>query len=431
MLNYLITVTEDLLIAVTLLVLIWNLCRMIHGEKAKKILTAGVTCSVLASAAMSVAKNTTSKMATNRWNLWIFLITTVVSVLFVIVSLIFANGRAKGKVASGAVTVSVSGAVLIALLLFYELPDVMAYPFVFDVGDAGVLSVAFLLRFLGWLFALLLLLVFGVYLNRSIRALNRMHVILWVTVFAVLVNAARCLGQSLRAWTSRAKWLPGFLPKYEKADYPWAFPVVKYVANHTLLFTVLVTGAALLIPVLLFIQNTKVTGTYENPAQLRRLRAIGRKNRHAATTVAVCFALSVTILTAVKAYANRTVELSSPEEYQVEGDQILIPVSQFEDGHLHRYEYTTDNNIAVRWIVIKKPGSASYGVGLDACEVCGDAGYYERGDQVVCKRCDVVMNIQTIGFRGGCNPIPLAYQVQDGQMIFALQDIIDGEKEFK
>ncbi|MDO4619020.1 MAG: DUF2318 domain-containing protein [Lachnospiraceae bacterium] len=424
MLNYLITVTEDLLIAVTLLVLIAELGRKVYTANSGRFTWIGIGAGVAASAAMALAKNLTSKVATNRWNLWIFLFTTVLSLLFVIFSCVCKQGS-KGLLPLTA------GAALIALLLFYELPDVMAYPFLFDTGKAGRFSVAFLVRFLGWLAALLLLFIYALYLRKCIRASVGTGLLRLVTNLAVLVNAARCMGQVMRPWVSRAKWLPDFLPKYSKADYPWAFPIVKFVANSTLQFSMLVAGLALLIPISLFFYNMKIHGTYENPAQLRRLKAIAKRCRRAAVTVSVCFVLFLLTMTVVKAYANRTIELSSPEEYTVEGDEIHVPISEVEDGHLHRFEYKTENNIAVRWIVVKKPGSAAYGVGLDACDVCGDAGYYERGDQVVCKRCDVVMNIQTIGFKGGCNPIPLSYTVKDGQMIFALQDIIDGEKEFK
>ena len=123
--------------------------------------------------------------------------------------------------------------------------------------------------------------------------------------------------------------------------------------------------------------------------------------------------------------------LSAPETYTVDGDRILISTEAVNDGHLHRFEYTTERNVTIRWIVVKKPNSATYGVGFDACEVCGNAGYYERGSQVVCKRCDVVMNINTIGFKGGCNPIPLAYEVGDGNLVFRLEDLLSGEKEFR
>ena len=50
---------------------------------------------------------------------------------------------------------------------------------------------------------------------------------------------------------------------------------------------------------------------------------------------------------------------------------------------------------------------------------------------MVCKRCDVVMNINTIGFKGGCNPIPLNFRIDGGYIIFKMSDIIASEKEFK
>ena len=145
----------------------------------------------------------------------------------------------------------------------------------------------------------------------------------------------------------------------------------------------------------------------------------------------VMILLFVLILTVIKAYDTLEVELSAPEVYTVEGDTILIPTEAVNDGHLHRFEYTTERNVTIRWIVVKKPNSASFGVGFDACEVCGNAGYYERGSQVVCKRCDVVMNTNTIGFKGGCNPIPLAYEVNGGNLVFRLEDLLAGEKEFR
>ena len=50
---------------------------------------------------------------------------------------------------------------------------------------------------------------------------------------------------------------------------------------------------------------------------------------------------------------------------------------------------------------------------------------------MVCKRCDVVMNVNTIGFKGGCNPIPLAYEVSGGNLVFRLEELLAGEKEFR
>ena len=110
---------------------------------------------------------------------------------------------------------------------------------------------------------------------------------------------------------------------------------------------------------------------------------------------------------------------------------------------LHRFAYTTEPGVAtetgytttggvgVRFIVIKKPGASAYGIGLDACEICGETGYYERDGQVVCKLCDVVMNINTIGFKGGCNPIPFEYSVEDGSIVVDPAELAQFEKTFK
>lgn len=430
MLKYIYTVTEDLWIPATLITLLYAFCVTLWGRRGRIYLWAGIGAGIAASAAMAVVKNTTKLIYTNHWNLWIFIVTAALAVLFVIFSAIFAKkqpGRAKVGVSLTCLLAALSA----ALLIFYELPDVMAYPFMFDTAGNGLVSVDYLVRFIGWTLALILMTVYVRYLYRCATALNRPALLGGVLNVGMLVNAVRCFGQALRPWLTRAKWLPDFLPAYSKADYPWVFPFSGFVANNTLLFSIMIAGLALLIPLWLFLHNLRIKEPYNNVAEHRKLRSIGRHNRRQAITVAVCFALAILSLTLVKAYDSRVIELSPPEEYTIAGDTVTIPLTQVDDGHLHRFEYITENGIDIRWIIIRKPGSASYGVGLDACEICGDAGYFERSGQVVCKRCDVVMNINTIGFKGGCNPIPLEYRVENGQLNISLQDVLAGEKEFK
>ena len=95
---------------------------------------------------------------------------------------------------------------------------------------------------------------------------------------------------------------------------------------------------------------------------------------------------------------------------------VAIKFSQISDGHLHRFEYRAKDGTSMRFIIIKKNGGA-YGVGLDACDNCGDAGYYEKDGKIICKKCDVAINLATIGFKGGCNPIPFDYQVKPGKIV--------------
>ena len=133
----------------------------------------------------------------------------------------------------------------------------------------------------------------------------------------------------------------------------------------------------------------------------------------------------------MKAAANKVVELSPVEDAEVKGDDVYVTFEQVADGHLHRFGYTTKNGVQIRFIVIKKPNSSSYGVGLDACDICGETGYYEKDGQVVCKLCDVVMNINTIGFKGGCNPIVIPYTVDNGNIIVPIEGLEEYEHEFK
>lgn len=430
MLKYIVTVTEDLLIPATLISLLYAFCGMVWNRRGRSFLFAGIGAGLAASAAMAIVKNTTKLIYTNQWNLWIFIATIAVSVLFVISSIISGRKKQPHSSADGIVPCLLA-AVLSVLLIFYEMPDVMAYPFLFDTAGNGVISVDYLVRLIGWMLALILLIVFMRYLYRCAVAQHHIALLLTVLNLGTLANAVRCFGQALRPWLTRAKWLPDFFPAYSKAAYPWAFSFSGFVANNTLLFSIIVAGLALVIPLALYLHHLRVTEPYNNPAQQRKLKSICRRNRRQAAAVVACFALAIVNLTVVKAYDSRVIELSAPETYTIADGNVYIPLAQVEDGHLHRFEYITENDVDIRWIIIRKPGSASYGVGLDACEVCGDAGYFERNGQVVCKRCDVVMNINTIGFKGGCNPIPLEYRVADGQITISLQAVLAGEKEFK
>ena len=121
-----------------------------------------------------------------------------------------------------------------------------------------------------------------------------------------------------------------------------------------------------------------------------------------------------------------------PEPYEINNGIISIELTKVSDGHLHKFSYVTPNKFDVRFLVVKKPAGTAYGVGLDACDICGIAGYYERGnDEVVCKRCDVVMNKNTIGFKGGCNPVPFEYEIKNGKIFIDVKELEKHETRFK
>ena len=429
--KYLWMVTQDLFLAVTLTTLMHVMLLRLLGQKGRMIHGIGLGAGVLASAVLAAVKYNTRLIISSHWNHYLYAVIMTLTVLVLVFTLLFGR-KENGAGKTGGLLLCAAGSLLSAVLIFYSLPGVLLYPFSFNTMGQGYLSSYYAVRMAGWLGALVLLFVYSRLLSRCALYIKPFGLVPLALNAGLLSFAAYCFGRFFVPWVNRAKWL-GWPVRYNDEAYGWIGGWMMFTANHAMLFLWIAGAVSVLLAVLTFRQGTVIREPYDHPAQLRKLKARNRHWRRVAAGVVICVLLCTVILTVVKTNDTKQVELSAPESFTVdqEAGVILVPLENVSDGHLHRFEYKTEKNISVRWIVVKKPNSASYGVGLDACEVCGNAGYFERSGQVICKRCDVVMNINTIGFKGGCNPIPLAYEVRDGSLVFKLSDIIAGEKEFR
>ena len=422
MLKYLWTVTQDLFVTVTLVTLMHAALLRLCDKRGTRVHGAGILLGVLASAALAAVKGTTNKIVSSHWNHYIYAVTLALILLFIILCLVL---RRKGSL-----VVAIVGAGVSAVVIFYHLPGVMLYPFNFNTMGNGYLSGYYMVRMAGFVIALVLLLAYSRLLYLCAVHIRPSQTVTSLLCAGLLVDGVYCFGRFFVPWVNRAKWLH-WPVKYTKEAYGWIGDFMMFTANYSMLFIWAVAVLAAAALVIAFAQNLRVTEPYDNPAQRRKLRARNRHYRRMACAGAALTLVFVGFMTLVKDYDTRVIELSAPETYTVDDERILVPMEDVNDFHLHRFEWQTPNGVNVRWIVVRKPNSAAYGVGLDACEVCGNAGYYERGGLVVCRRCDVVMNTNTIGFKGGCNPIPLSYEVENGNLVFAMADLIAGEREFK
>ena len=431
MLKYVWMVIQDLFLTVTFVTLVHTLLCSRFGKRILWIHRAGIGIGVVSSIALAVIKNTTNRIVSSRLNHSLYVVIIAFTLIFLVLAVLFARAQQdEGLLTAGAVLTGLAGAGLSGIWIFYTLPGAIAYPFTFNTMGNGYLSWYFFQRLIGWLLAFLILLIYARLLSQCALQIKKQVLPITVLLISLLVNAFYCFCRFFVPWVNKAKWLK-WPAAYNKDRYGWAGELVKLSSRQAMTFIWITAALVLILLVVFFFENIHVTDPYDNPAQHRKLKARGRRHRRLSVLLLVFLGMCVVSMSVVKAYDNREIALSEPESYTVEEDRILIPMESVSDGHLHRFEYKTDNDVNVRWIVVKKPGSASFGVGLDACEVCGNAGYYERNGQVICKRCDVVMNINTIGFKGGCNPIPLSYETQEGNLVFRLEDLIAGEREFK
>ena len=199
------------------------------------------------------------------------------------------------------------------------------------------------------------------------------------------------------------------------------------IIDHSSWLIFIIFFALLFVPLTLFSQKKPARPAGTNPAQYRRMIMQAMHKRRWGTATVLFLAGMVFLSSFGASYANRKEELVPAVPVTAVDGFVDVDLSVVNDGHLHRFVYQTASGQMVRYIVILKGGN-SYGVGLDACEICGPTGYYEKDGQVICRLCDVMMNKATIGTKGGCNPIPIEYSVADGKLRVP-QDALDKARD--
>ena len=201
------------------------------------------------------------------------------------------------------------------------------------------------------------------------------------------------------------------------------------IINSSDLLIFVIFAAILVLPITLFSQPKPARLPNYNPAEYRKVLAQAIHKRRWGAGVIVVLALMTTSSSAGSLIVNQQEEIVPAVEVTAQAGSVDVDLEIIKDGHLHRFVYRASSGDMVRYIVILKGGSA-YGVGLDACEICGATGYYERDNQVICKLCDVQMNKATIGTRGGCNPIPISYSIEGGKLKVAQSELENSARIF-
>ena len=415
MLTYLLSITEDLVAASVLVGLALAYARAAWGKTGVRTVGGGLALAAVLSVVMAVFKQTTNLVDTGLWNMRIFVVAAVAAIAFLVC---FVPPLAKSK--PGRAIGQVALALFVLCRVFFMLPDVYLYPFNFGMSVDNILSSDFAVRIVGYLAGLVVVVLIALALFKGLRDAPRRPIgiacAVVVALFAV-VQMMTC------AQTMLARRMI--------AQNHDLFTAVKWFSNSATLFDFIAMAAALAIAIWVIVLSLRDAEPYSNPAEHRKNRARWRNRRRWAICLIVCLVISAVTVTVVKDIESRGPELSPSEECEVRDGAVYVSLEQVEDGHLHRFTYETPGGAGVRFIVIKKPNSSAYGIGLDACDICGETGYYERDGQVVCKLCDVVMNINTIGFKGGCNPIPIEYSISDGYIVVPCDGLEEYEKTFK
>jgi high-affinity iron transporter len=139
------------------------------------------------------------------------------------------------------------------------------------------------------------------------------------------------------------------------------------------------------------------------------------------TSVYVTSFVFIFLVTAEFIYTKSVSALSPAKEVTFVNGQVSIPLSQVSDGDLHRFS-ANEKGTTVRFWLYQKPDGKVATV-FDACEICGGVGFYKGSNGVVCKNCAAPVNPQSVGTKGGCNPVPLDAEIVSNEVIIKEADV--------
>lgn len=232
-------------------------------------------------------------------------------------------------------------------------------------------------------------------------------IILMVVAFQLALTGVHELSEAEWIWSS-------------KTEMATVGPIVR---NEIFFFAVILGVAALLVVREYFTARKPADDPAMNPAERRMRDWEFRRQRRWSFAAAILCVLVIVSLAAEFAYAHAMNQPSPAKELTADNGEVRIALSDLTDQSVHFYDADA-NGTEIRFMVIHQT-NGNYAVALDACEICGWAGYKQEGQNVICRNCGATIYLPSIGEKGGCNPIPVKSEVENGQVIVELSSLTE------
>jgi len=231
--------------------------------------------------------------------------------------------------------------------------------------------------------------------------------ILWVVAFQLFLTGVHEM--------SEAMWLPS-----SKTEMSLIGPIVR---NEVFFFVVILGAAALAVLREWFGARRPDPADSSNPAD-RRMREWTFQRQRRWSFAAAFLSIAVVLTFAAEfVYARAAAAPPDATSLTVQNGVVRIPVSEIAQGTLHFFTADVSGSVT-RFMVVRKM-NGDYGVALDACQICGPAGYRQEGQNIICRNCGAAIYIPSIGERGGCNPIGVKSSLENGDVVVDLSALSD------
>lgn len=279
-----------------------------------------------------------------------------------------------------------------------------------------------LVGLLGGLSGLGLAVLFGVLIIKGSLRIN-LRRFFGVTGFVLMVLVARLAAGSLHEFFE-----VGLLP-----STPALMAVIGFIVKDSTSTIILIALIAL--PVLSMLPEMRLKPEAlaalpdeNNVDRRKRLAGLYRSRNWQTALVSVTLATVLPLGAATIAFGKAAYR-PDPQMVMVHEDGMVhIPVSDLVPGQLNLYTYQ-GSEADVTFMVIKRDED-DITVALNACGICPPVGYHQEGNVLICDNCNAPINMETVGMPGGCNPIPLAASLVNGEVQITSSDLLDAQVAF-
>ena len=386
----------------------------IGRPELRKPVYAGLIAAFVGSVGLAIVL---SRLQLNEDNFegWVMLVAAVF-VISMVIFMMKTGRRMKGDIERKLSTASVQGSWI----------GIFAFVFLMVLREgvetvlilAGVsLNTTELLSFLGTLMGVIVAILFGVMFVKGSVRINLQKFFRVTTVILFFV-AAQLIVSGLHELSES-----GVIPS-SREEMALIGPIVR---NDLFFFITIVALAALMI--LFEVKRRQPAPQPESAAERRKAQWSARRERLWMVSVYASSFVFILMVTAEFIYAKSVSALSPATEITFVNGQVSIPLKQLYDGDLHRYQ-ANENGQEIRFWLYQKPDGKIASV-FDACEICGAKGFYKSQNGVVCKNCASPINAQSIGMKGGCNPVPLRSEMTSDAIIIHEADLQPGVRLFQ
>lgn len=276
-----------------------------------------------------------------------------------------------------------------------------------------------LVGLLGGLAGLGLAVLFGVLIVKGSLRIN-LRRFFGVTGFVLMVLVARLAAGSLHEFFE-----VGLLP-----STPALLAVIGFIVKDSTSTIILIALIALPVLTLLpemRLQPQALTALPDetDPERRKRVAALYRARNWQTALISVMLATVLPLGTVTYALGKAGYRPDPQMVMLHEDGMVHIPLSGLTPGQLNLFTYQ-GTEADVSFMVIKRDEN-DIAVALNACGICPARGYHQEGEVLICDNCNAPINMETVGMPGGCNPIPLAASLIDGEVLIASSDLQEAQ----